>query len=247
MIDQAGGYISDIIGAVDYSPPSLNTQGSKVQPDWLFKFLQDPITIRPNLEVRMPSFNLSDSDWNSIINAFQYYDKNIMSFESEFIVDRNSTHYNAGSKLHDIGACNNCHFYGEEFPKQSAETWAPNLILTKKRLRPDWVISWLDDPQLIMPGTKMPSPYVPDSSLLRMNDAEETWGKHLIDIGGNRYQMLSGLRDYIYAIDGEEDISRIVKDYFLKNGYKFRDGSNEEEDDGDDWDDEEEDWGDDDW
>ena len=63
----------DIIGLPEYSPPNLNTQGLKTQPDWLFSFFNHPIIIRPNLQVRMPSFTmLSDEDWNSIIRAFQY-------------------------------------------------------------------------------------------------------------------------------------------------------------------------------
>ncbi len=33
---------------------------------------------------------------------------------------------------------------------------APNLALTHQRLRRDWVVSWMLDPQVIQPGTKMP-------------------------------------------------------------------------------------------
>lgn len=238
IIDGSGGQIADVIGAAEFSPPSLNTQGAKVQPDWLFEFLKSPTIIRPNLEVRMPTFDLTDSEWNAIIETFQYYDKNFLSYESDFNVDEQSVHYAAGSKLHDLGACDNCHFYGTEFPKQTAETWAPNLALSKSRLRPEWVVSWLDDPQEIMPGTKMPAPFMPDSSLLTMSDAKQTWGSPLIDLGGDRKQMLRGLRDYIYNIDGQEDISKIIRDYFIKNGYGFRDGGNDDggDDDWDEWD-----------
>ena len=34
---------------------------------------------------------------------------------------------------------------------------APNLSLAKDRLRPEWIVDWLRDPQNEMPGTKMPS------------------------------------------------------------------------------------------
>ena len=37
-------------------------------------------------------------------------------------------------------------FDGDEFPKQAASTWAPNLALTKERLNPDWVKEWLRNP-----------------------------------------------------------------------------------------------------
>ncbi|MBD23546.1 MAG: hypothetical protein CMG46_00865, partial [Candidatus Marinimicrobia bacterium] len=87
IIEDFGGQIADAIGSPEYSPPNLNTQGSKTQPDWLFKFFKNPITIRPNLQVRMPSFTmLDDSDWNSIINAFQHMENHNLSFESEYIV-----------------------------------------------------------------------------------------------------------------------------------------------------------------
>ena len=33
---------------------------------------------------------------------------------------------------------------------------APNLSLTYERLRRDWVVHWMLDPQAIQPGTKMP-------------------------------------------------------------------------------------------
>ena len=53
-----------------------------------------------------------------------------------------------------------------EFPKQAAQTWAPNLAMTKDRLRPEWVVEWMRNPQAIMPGTKMPAPYLPTIDIL---------------------------------------------------------------------------------
>ena len=228
-----------MIGSPDFSPPNLKTQGLKTQPDWLFLFFKSPITIRPNLQVRMPSFSMmSDDDWNSIISAFQHMDKHHLSFESEFIVDDTHIKFNAGKKIHEFGACNNCHFYGEIMPLQGPQTWAPNLAMTKERLRPEWVVDWMRDPQKIMPGTKMPAPYLPTSDILLVDDAEMTWGPELVKINGDVDLMLEGLRDYLYLIEGKEDISDIVRNYFKTNGYNFE--SNDEGDDEDDWDDE--DW-----
>ncbi|MBE7547483.1 MAG: hypothetical protein HS127_10220 [Planctomycetia bacterium] len=34
--------------------------------------------------------------------------------------------------------------------------WAPDLMLAKTRLKPEWIKKWLLDPQSIQPGTKMP-------------------------------------------------------------------------------------------
>ena len=234
--DEFGGQIVDVIGSQDYAPPNLNTQGVKTQPDWLFDFFNNPSTIRPHLQVRMPSFNFTDSEWNSIISAFQSLENHSLDFENPHIVDKNTVHFRAGDKLHEFGACNNCHFYGTTFPKGEPQTWAPNLAMTKERLRPEWVIDWLKNPQAIMPGTKMPAPYLPDADILSTSDAVETWGKDIVRLNGDKELMLKGLRDYLYAIPGKLDITKEVKAYFKKNGYDFM-NPEEEEDDDDDWDD----------
>ena len=139
--------------------------------------------------------------------------------------------------LHELGACDNCHFYGSKFPKGDPQTWAPNLALTKERLRPEWVIDWLKDPQAIMPGTKMPAPYLPDADILSTSDAVQTWGKDIVKLDGDQELMLDGLRDYIYNIPGKVDITKEIKAYFKKNGYDFMNPDQDDEDEEDDWDD----------
>ena len=126
---------------------------------------------------------------------------------------------------------------GTTFPKQDASTWAPNLALTKERLNPDWVKEWLRDPQTIMPGTKMPAPYLPSEDLLILDGAEIDWGTELVKMNGDTEARLNGLRDYLWSIEGKTNIDTTIKDYFEENGYKF----------GEDEEDEEDDWGDDDW
>ena len=229
-IDGFGGQIADVIGSPEYSPPNLNTQGSKTQPDWLFEFFKNPTIIRPNLQVRMPSFDFTDSQWNSIIKAFQNMEERNLLIEGHFSVDLNSSKFRAGEKLHTVGACNNCHFYGNEFPKQGVQTWAPNLALTKERLRPEWVVRWLDNPGSIMPGTKMPAPYIPDSTTLLLDNALSTWGQDILNLNGDREALLESMRDYIYTIEGEKNISSIIKEYFRINGYNFDLDSNDDED-----------------
>jgi len=233
IINGFGGQIAENYSAPEYAPPNLNTEGAKVQPEWLFNFFYNPTIIRPNLQVRMPSFNLKDEEWNAIIKAFQHWDDNLIAFESDFHVDQSTNHFKAGEKLHDLGACNNCHFYGTTFPKQGAQTWAPNMALTKERLQSDWVIDWLRDPQDIMPGTKMPVPYLPDAEILELPGAASDWGKYIISIGGDREIMLEGLRDYVYSISGKTDITTEIQNYFNKNGYNFE--TDEDEDEDEDW------------
>jgi len=238
LIENQGGQIVEHIGAPEYSPPNLNSQGRKTNPNWLIKFFNEPMTVRPNLQVRMPSFHqISDQEWDTIIKYFQSIDNENTGYRAPHQFVANSRKFKAGEKVHEIGACNNCHFYGKEFPVQTASTWAPNLALTKERLNPEWVVDWLRDPQAIMPGTKMPAPYLPTPDVLETDDAVTTWGRDLVKLKGNQEAMIEGLRDYMWNIKGKSDISEEVKAYFDENGYDFSDGEDEDEDD---WDDE--DW-----
>ncbi len=61
--------------------------------------------------------------------------------------------------------CNQCHFVAGEDPTNAAPIgWAPDLLYTRERLRPDWVRRWLTDPAKIYPGTTMPANFDLDST-----------------------------------------------------------------------------------
>ena len=51
--------------------------------------------------------------------------------------------------------CLKCHATGDAAHDKNAT--APNFLLAKERLKPDWVERWIIDPQAISPGTSMPS------------------------------------------------------------------------------------------
>ncbi len=253
QIENRGGQLVEHIGPPEYGPPNLNSEGRKANPDWLLSFFNNPSIIRPNLQVKMPSFHqISDEEWDAIIAYFQHIDDENINYRGEHDFNINSTEFIAGAKLHEIGQCNSCHFYGKEFPTGDAPTWAANLAMTKERLNPEWVTEWLKNPQRIMPGTKMPAPYVPDTTVLYSDGAKETWGSELIDLKGDTVAMLDGLRDYLWNIEGDKNIDDLIKAYFAENGYDFdSEDSDDYEDEDDDWgdeDDEGDDWGDDeDW
>ena len=195
----------------------------------------------------MPSFHqINDQEWDTIIKYFQSIDDENTGYRAPHEFAAKSGKYKAGEKVHELGACNNCHFYGTDFPTQVASTWAPNLALTKERLNPEWLVDWLRDPQAIMPGTKMPAPYLPTPDVLETDDAVDVWGRDLVKLKGNQEAMLEGLRDYMWNIKGKVDISDEIKEYFDENGYDFSDGGDDYDED-DDWGDEDDDWDDEDY
>jgi len=253
----------------NYAPPNLYSEGSKVQMDWLFSYLKNPITIRPNLQVRMPSFNLSDKNWNSIIAAFKDMENNELTYESSHIVDKKSIKYQQGFELvsdygyydldkdewvdlfNDGSRCFVCHFNGpvppgKDFSISDPTVWAPNLELSKERLRPKWVKEWLRNPQHYMSYTKMVAPALynkcPECLDGKLSDHEYEILKDMSDnqegenwrIGSDADYRLEAITDWIFSIEGQNDISNTIKDYFNENGYKHF-----EEEESDDWD---EDW-----
>ena len=215
-----------------FSPPLLNTQGRKTQPQWLLNWFKDVSMIRPHLQARMPSFDYTDEEWNKIISYFQYKDGQELKYEDPHQFTFNSSSFKAGERIAEMGACNNCHFYGEEKPKQDALTWAPNLTLTKSRLRPEWLVEWFINPQEVMPGTKMPAPYIPTEE--PVNSVREVWGRDIARISTDSTKLYKALIDWMWGMEGPDDVSRIVKRHIDTQGYGFI----IEEDD---------DWGDDDW
>jgi cbb3-type cytochrome oxidase cytochrome c subunit/cytochrome c2 len=234
---EIGNWLDEIAGSSasgdasvvqNFSPPMLDTEGQKVQPEWLLKFLKDPTMIRPQLQVRMPTFNFTDEEINTLIRYFQLKDEQTLVYEDPHSASKSSSSAKAGDVIQDLGACNNCHFYGSTKPKQAAQTWAPNLTLTKERLRPDWVVDWLRDPQAIMPGTKMPAPYLPIDEPIE--DVRTTWGKDVAKIHPDSEAMLMALTDYLWSLDGRKDVSSIVKKHLEQEGYGFIEEDEEDED-----------------
>src|SRR5262249_35476947 len=58
-------------------PPPLIREGERVQPKWLYPFLLNPGTIRPEdyMLLRMPKFNMSPDDAKTLVNYFGAFDR----------------------------------------------------------------------------------------------------------------------------------------------------------------------------
>jgi mono/diheme cytochrome c family protein/cytochrome c551/c552 len=150
-----------------FTPPVLYGEGNKVQSTWLFKFLNKPINLRPWLDVKMPTFKFHGNEAVSIVRYFakregeQYPYEYFEETEKEYIEEkeREKPDYFAMARnlfeSKDVN-CASCHVRGDITPDGEPSDWAPDLSLAVNRLKPDWIVRWLLDPQLIQPGTKMP-------------------------------------------------------------------------------------------
>ncbi len=175
-IEGDGGDYRTVVKDPTLAPPMLTPEGAKVQPDWLYAFFQGPITIRPWLNVRMPTFGLDDGRWNTIIDYFEATGNSIGSFRTYDHAELTSM-ATPGRELFTLLQCQKCHVLGSIPADQPVDSLAPDLRMTHERLKPEWILDWLRNPGRIQPGTKMPqywpTPPYPKSSFPQLGaDAE---------------------------------------------------------------------------
>lgn len=151
-IDGMGGALSKAFDDQNYGPPYLVKEGHRVQSEWLFNFLKNVHTIRPYVEVRMPSFNFSNDELNALVAYFQA-DSNQNTWEAPINIEWEPGEKEAAKKIFNELACTSCHSLG--FTSDAPQ--APNLHNAKMRLRGSWIETWLKNPSAIMPYTSMPA------------------------------------------------------------------------------------------
>ena len=174
IIEGDGGDFTKTLEDPSLGPPMLTPEGARVQPDWLYAFLRGPITIRPWLDVRMPTFGFSDGNANTVIEYFGAISNTVGPFQTH--PSLSASNAPAGGKaLFDILQCQKCHVLGAIPADQPKANLAPDLRMAWDRLQPDWILDWLRNPAAILPGTRMPQfwPDLPKSPYPQFNNDGE--------------------------------------------------------------------------
>jgi cytochrome c2 len=152
--------------AQEQLPPKLLTEGARVDPEWLRKFLSNPSLsttdtdrngVRPYLKVRMPTFSFSDNELRKLVRFFEALSQQPLPYIPEGVPTLTAKETDMARSLFSSTAapCLKCHATGD--PSHDKIATAPNFLLAKERLKPDWVERWITDPQAVSPGTSMPS------------------------------------------------------------------------------------------
>ena len=147
-------------------PPVLTTEGARVNPEWLRQFLANPSLsstdtnrngVRQYLQVRMPTFYLSDDEIRRIVLFFQALSSQPTPFIPPSVKPLDPTETAMARSLFTSPAapCLKCHMTGN--PEHDKNASAPNFLLAHERLQPAWTERWITDPAKIIPGTAMPS------------------------------------------------------------------------------------------
>jgi mono/diheme cytochrome c family protein len=152
--------------AQEQLPPKLLTEGARVDPEWLLRFLKNPSLsttdtnrngVRSYLQVRMPTFSFSENELGKLVRFFQALARQPFPYIPEEVPVLTIKETEMARSLFSSPAapCLKCHATGD--PAHDRFATAPNFLQARGRLKPDWMERWIVDPQAISPGTAMPS------------------------------------------------------------------------------------------
>ena len=193
----------------DLLPRGLTSEGARVDPNWLLRFLNDPSLsdqrapstqpatnqtstpggnesaragggiasngstnqssgqlkaqpgqdrngVRPYLKARMPTFNFSPNELQTLVRFFMALSGQQEPYIKEPLQPLTEQEKLVARQMFTSGTpCLKCHITGE--PTHDEKAIAPDFLLAGERLKPDWTFRWLLDPAQISPGTAMPS------------------------------------------------------------------------------------------
>jgi cytochrome c551/c552 len=147
-------------------PPVLTSEGARVNPEWLKAFLANPALsttdvnrdgVRSYLQVRMPTFFLSDDEIRTLVLFFEAMSSQPNPYIPQKLTPLTTAEKQMARQLFtsSTAPCLKCHATGD--PAHDKNAIAPNFLLAKDRLQPAWTERWITNPASIAPGTAMPS------------------------------------------------------------------------------------------
>jgi mono/diheme cytochrome c family protein len=143
-------------------PPHLNGVGGKLESEWLKNILENGSKDRPYMITHMPRFAASNA--GSLGEALAEVDRldpvPAIDFDLPEKQVKAQGRYLVGSKANN---CGTCHAF-KNF--QASGIQAINMTIMTRRLRRDWFHRYVRNPQEYRPGTRMPSAWPQEKSLI---------------------------------------------------------------------------------
>jgi len=137
-------------------PPSLDGEGAKVQPAWLYGYLRGPTPLRPWLPLRMPTPALTAQGAEEVAAFLAARSRASYPFHLQSAPRLEGAELAAALRLFSRFQCLRCHLLSNA-PRLKPGELSPDLALSGARLRRAWIRRFILEPQAVMPGTKMPT------------------------------------------------------------------------------------------
>ncbi|MEA2488474.1 MAG: hypothetical protein QOH21_266, partial [Acidobacteriota bacterium] len=170
VVNRNGRAIAALISDTNFLPPDLSPEGHRAQSPWLFNFLKDPtvMKIRPWLPVRMPTFQFTDQEAAVLVTGFAA-EGSQAPFDTLRQIRPAAANVAIGQQVFQMLRCQQCHSVTPVSPDNppvpnvaDTQSLAPNLTLSKIRLRHEWIADWIRRPDEYIPGTRMPTNFPRD-------------------------------------------------------------------------------------
>jgi mono/diheme cytochrome c family protein len=144
--------------AADQRPPLLTWVGEKLRPQWMSEFIGGQISYKPRyyLRARMPAFRAraellatglaQEHGCPSTLPPNTAPDSALSEIGRKL----------CGKTPNEGFSCVQCHSVGDTLPFAAFEAPSINLKYISDRLRHDYYLRWITDPQRVDPNAKMP-------------------------------------------------------------------------------------------
>jgi mono/diheme cytochrome c family protein len=135
--------------------PELTAEGTSVQRAWLVSFLKNPNTLRPALIRRMPKFNVTDAEANTLADYIMtVYQTPEFDVEAADTSPFTAAEAQSGKELfYGKYDCQSCHIVD---PNKDKGYIGPTLTQVGTRLSAAWILHWLKNAQTLRPGALEP-------------------------------------------------------------------------------------------
>ena len=170
VVNRHGRAIGSLIADSNFLPPDLTPEGARAQSPFLFNFLKDPtvMKIRPWVHVRMPTFMFTDHAASTLVAGFAA-EGDAPQFDTMVHAMPSPQNIAIGREVFTMLRCSQCHATAPVDPANppvpntaDSTSLAPNLTLSRVRLRHEWIADWIRRPDEIIPGTRMPTNFPRD-------------------------------------------------------------------------------------
>ena len=143
-------------------PPHLDGIGDKLQKSWLKHVMNNGTRDRPYMATRMPKFG--EKNVGRLIDLFVHADERTDVDDVQFEEPKHRVIAEARLMVGDQAlSCIKCHYFGKH---KATGIQSLDLTTMTTRLRRDWFHRYLLNPQAYRPGTRMPSAWPNNKSVV---------------------------------------------------------------------------------
>jgi hypothetical protein len=160
-LNQQDAQIAQFFERKNMTPPTLDTVGARLQGQYMYQFILEPKPVRPWLKIRMPTFGFTEAQARLLVDGFAA--AAAVSNPYTYVAKENVVpeHFQRGIRRFRHYKCVQCHptSIDQGLPEGvDPEDLSINLMLSKTRLRPQWIKDFLSRPkQIAGPQTRMPT------------------------------------------------------------------------------------------